>query len=177
VALKEFDDDDVGFYIELCSDLELGRSFRFGGASIPPPARPSAVWDGVLCHLVAVGVGSRRRLGVVSLTSPDLRNGTAYVSAIGDRDVVGSGLMVEAVVLGLHYAFETWPWRKLYLEVAEPNLARFRSGVDRFFAREGTLTEHVFLDGRYWDVHVLAITRERWLADGPPFLQRLQATQ
>lgn len=173
MSLKEFEDSDAGFYLELCSSLDVGRRFRFGGVSISPPARASAIWDGVLCHLVAVGVDSRRRLGVVSLTSPDLRNGTAYLSAISDQDVLGSGLMVEAVALGLHYAFETWPWRKIYMEVPEYNLDAFRSGLDRFFVREGTLRQHVYLDATYWDVHVLAISRELWMARGVPSLERL----
>jgi len=174
VALKEFEDSDAGFYLELCASLAVGRTFRFGGMSISPPARTSAVWDGVLCHLVAVGVDSRRRLGVISLTSADLRNATVYLSAISDQDVLGSGLMVEAVALGLHYAFETWPWRKVYLEVPAYNFDAFGSGLDRFFVSEGTLRDHVYLDGRYWDVHVLAITRDRWTAHGLPFLRRLQ---
>lgn len=175
MALKEFEDSDAAFYLELCSALDVGRRFRFGGTSIAPPARTAAVWDGVLCHLVAVGVDSRRRLGVVSLTSADLRNATAYLSAISDEEVLGSGLMVEAVALAIDYAFETWPWRKLYLEVPEYNLESFRSGLDRYFVCEGSLREHVYLDGRYWDVHVLAITREMWATRVVPSLARLRA--
>ena len=84
--------------------------------------------------------------------------------------------MVEAVALAIDYAFETWPWRKLYLEVPEYNLELFRSGLDRYFVRDkGVLREHVYLDGRYWDVHVLAITREMWATWAVPSLARLRA--
>ncbi|MGI9053291.1 MAG: hypothetical protein ACR2HQ_11690 [Ilumatobacteraceae bacterium] len=41
---------------------------------------------------------------------------------------------------------------------------------------EGTRREHVYLDGAYWDVHVLAISRDRWNTPGLPFLQRLRPT-
>lgn len=173
--LKPFEDRDIAYYLELCASLDSGRAFRFGGASIPPPARQSAVWDSVLVHLVGVGRESRRRLGVVSLTSADMRNGTVYLSAIADTSVTGTGRMVEVVALAMEYAFETWPWRKVYLEVPEYNLGSFRSAIGRYFEVEGTLREHVYLDGRYWDAHVLTMTRARWAERGEPLMSRLRA--
>ena len=174
VHLKRFEDADVGPYIELCTSLGVGRQFRFGGAAIPPPATLSAVWDGTLVHLVGVGNRSRRRLGVASVTSADMRNGTAYLSVVSDIGVIGSGLMIEVAGLAIEYVFSTWPFRKLYAEVPEYNLRTFGSVTKRFFRREGLLTEHVFLDGRYWDVHVLATDRATWQREGSPLVARLQ---
>ena len=126
-----------GVYLELCSALDVGRRFRFGGTSIAPPARTAAVWDGVLCHLVAVGVDSRGGSGSSRSRPQICAMQRRTSSAISDEEVLGSGLMVEAVALAIDYAFETWPWRKLYLEVPEYNLESFRSGLDRYFVREG----------------------------------------
>lgn len=177
VHLKRFEDADVGPYVELCSSLDIGRRFRFGGAAISPHAAMSAVWDGTLVHLVGIGNRSRRRLGVASVTSADMRNGTAYFSVVGDPTVVGSGLMIEVAGLAIDYVFETWPFRKLYAEVPAYNLVTFESVTRRFFRREGLLTEHVFLDGRYWDVHILATDRATWLREGRPMLDRLRSRQ
>jgi RimJ/RimL family protein N-acetyltransferase len=174
VHLKRFEDSDVGPYVELCSSLDVGRQFRFGGAAIPPPAMLSAVWDGTLVHLVGVGNRTRRRLGVASVTSADMRNGTAYLSVVSDPAVVGSGLMIEVAGLAIEYVFSTWPFRKLYAEVPEYNLRTFGSVTKRFFRREGLMTEHVFLDGRYWDVHVLATDRATWEREGSPLVTRLR---
>jgi RimJ/RimL family protein N-acetyltransferase len=175
VHLKRFEESDVASYVELCSSLDVGRQFRFGGAAIPPPAVMSAVWDGTLVHLVGVGNRSRRRLGVASVTSADMRNGTAYLSVVSDPAVVGSGLMIEVTGLAIEYVFSTWPFRKLYAEVPEYNLRTFATVTQRFFRREGLMTEHVFLDGRYWDVHVLATDRATWQREGSPRIARLQA--
>jgi len=174
VYLKRFEDSDVPFYLELCSSLDVGRRFRFGGAAVHPHAATAAVWDGALIHLVGVGARSRRRLGVVSVTSADLRNGTAYISAVSDLAFVGTGLMVEAAGLAIDYVFETWPFRKLYAEVPEFNLRSFGSVTRRLFRTEGRLADHVFMDGRYWDVHILAVDRETWDREGAPRLARLR---
>lgn len=174
VHLKRFEDSDVPFYVELCSSLDVGRRFRFGGAAIPPQATMAAVWDGVLVHLVGVGNRTRQRLGVVSVSSADMRNGTAYLSAVSDPGLVGSGLMIEVAALAVDYAFSTWPFRKLYAEVPEFNLRTFRSLTDRYFRVEGRLTDHVFMDGRFWDVHILATDRPTWQQEALPRLDRLR---
>jgi RimJ/RimL family protein N-acetyltransferase len=174
VHLKRFEDADVPFYVELCSSLDVGRRFRFGGAAIPPPATMAAVWDGVLVHLVGMGNRTRQRLGVVSVTSADMRNGTAYLSAVSDPALVGSGLMIEVAALAVDYTFATWPFRKLYAEVPEYNLRTFRSLTDRYFRIEGRLSDHVFLDGRFWDVHILATDRPTWQQQAAPRLARLR---
>jgi len=173
VALRQFEDTDDRFYIELCTSLVGGRLFRFSGAGIHPRAREAAIHDGILVHLVGVGQNTRRRLGVVSLGSADHRNGTAYLSAIAHESVRGSGLMVETVLLALSYAFETWPLRKIYLETPEYNLRTFRSARGRFFETEGILKSHVFLDNQFWDVHILTMTRDSWDQRGVPMLRRL----
>jgi RimJ/RimL family protein N-acetyltransferase len=174
VHLKRFEESDVPFYMELCSSLDVGRRFRFGGAAVPPQAVVSAIWDGTLVHLVGVGNRSRRRLGVVSVTSADMRNGTAYLSAVSEPTVVGTGLMIEAAALAIDYVFATWPFRKLYAEVPEFNLVSFGSVTRLVFQQEGQLTDHVFMDGRYWDVHILATTRDTWAQEAAPRLDRLR---
>ena len=173
VHLKRFEDADVAPYVELCSSLDVGRQFRFGGAAIHPHAALAAVWEGTLVHLVGVGNRSRRRLGVASVTSADMRNGTAYLSVVADPSVIGTGLMIEVAILAIEYVFQTWPFRKLYAEVPEYNLRTFASVTKRYFRREGLLTDHVYLDGRYWDVHVLATDRATWQREAGPMVARL----
>ena len=69
--------------------------------------------------------------------------------------MMGCGLFIE-------YAFSCWPFHKLYLDVADYNLEQFSSGVGRLFEAEGRLKDHHYLDGRHWDHHILAISRDRW---------------
>jgi hypothetical protein len=61
---------------------------------------------------------------------------------------------------------------KIYMEV-ETSYEAFRGGLKSFFTEEGHLREHVFWDGRYVDVFVLAVYRETWAARGPRLVERL----
>jgi hypothetical protein len=81
-----------------------------------------------LCQLVVIGRRSRQRLGVVSVTSPDLRNGTAYLTVVGDVYALGGGLIAEGPCLGIEYTLDTWPLRKLRGEIPGYNFEQFASG-------------------------------------------------
>jgi RimJ/RimL family protein N-acetyltransferase len=77
------------------------------------------------------------------------------------------------VLLGFKYAFLTWPFRKIYMEVSETSYEAFRNGLRNFFTEEGHLREHAFWDGRYVDVFVLAVYRATWADCGPRLVKRL----
>jgi hypothetical protein len=117
---------------------------------------------GVLARFVVLSNDDHRRLGLVFLFNADMRNGHAHIG-VSSFDVtrpspqvmMGCGLLIE-------YAFSCWPFHKLYLDVAGYNMERFWTGEDKLFEVEGRLKEHHYLDGRRWDHHILAISRERW---------------
>ncbi|HEU4794338.1 MAG TPA: hypothetical protein VFT02_01830, partial [Pyrinomonadaceae bacterium] len=85
----------------------------------------------------------------------------------------GRGLIAEGVLLGFHYAFTTWPFRKIYMEATEESYKAFKSGLGRFFIEEGRLKEHAFWNGRFIDVLILAVYRQVWAELAPAMLKRV----
>jgi RimJ/RimL family protein N-acetyltransferase len=176
VRLRPITDADSTFLYALMSDPEAGGRVRFAGATPSPDQIVASLWEGVLAQFVVEGVTARQPLGLVAVTSPNFRDGWAYLSAVGVPYAQGSGLMAEGVILGFDYAFRTWPFRKIYMEVGETNYGAFRSGLGRFFAEEGRLREHAFWDGRYTDLFVLSVLRSTWAEQAPEVLARLRDT-
>jgi RimJ/RimL family protein N-acetyltransferase len=68
----------------------------------------------------------------------------------------------EAFGLAIEYLFKGWPFRKIYLEVADYNLNQFGSILRRFAREEGRLRDHLYLDRRWWDLVLIAIWRDDW---------------
>lgn len=174
IQLHTIADNDGPFLYELMTSPAAGGRIRFAGATPSPEKVASSLWDNVLAQFIVAGAATQRRLGLVSITSPNFRDGYAYMSAVGDPTVQGSGLIAEGVLLGFNYAFQTWPFRKIYMEVSEPSYDAFRSGLGHFFTEEGRLHEHAFWGGRYVDVLVLAVYRTTWAEHGPRLLTRLR---
>jgi RimJ/RimL family protein N-acetyltransferase len=80
---------------------------------------------------------------------------------IGERSRHGKGLAREALSLVAGYAFETLNLHKLYLRVVAFNkraLALYRAFG---FAEEGVQRQQAFVRGRYYDVVLMGLIRNR----------------
>jgi len=177
VRLHTITDRDSTFLYDLMTSPDAGGRVRFGGATPSPENIAASLWESVLAQFIVEGTAGHDRLGLVSITSPNFRDGYTYLSAVAAPEVQGSGLLAEAVLLGFNYAFTTWPFRKIYMETSETSYAFIKSGLGRFFSEEGRLREHSFWNGRYTDLLILAVYRATWvehagmlerLCDGTP---------
>lgn len=173
VRLRPIADQDRRFLYELMTSPEAGGRVRFGGATPSPEKVIASLWDSVLAQFVVESATSGRPVGLVAITSPDFRNGFAYVSALGAPETQGTGLIAEAALLAFHYAFHTWPLRKVYMEATDDSFQAFRGGLDELFVEEGRLAEHVFWNGRYVDMVIVAVYRETWLRLVPRMMRLL----
>lgn len=162
VRLRTVTEHDGPFLYELMTSPQAGGRVRFAGATPSPDKVAASLWESVLAQFVIEGVSTRSPLGLVCITSPNFRDGFAYMSALGSADMQGSGFVLEGVLLAFNYAFTTWPFRKIYMEATETSFAMFKSGLGRFFAEEGRLREHTYWNGAYVDLLILAVYRSTW---------------
>ena len=176
IRLRVITDSDSRFLYELMTSPQAGGRVRFAGATPSPEKIVSSLWESVLAQFIIEGIDSHKPLGLVAITSPNFRDSFAYISALGPTESQGLGLLAEGVLLGFHYAFSTWPFRKIYMEATEESYQAFKSGLGRWFAQEGQLKEHVFWNGRYIDLMILAVYRETWAQQASRTLKRLHAS-
>ena len=175
VRLRVIMDQDSRFLYELMTAPSSGGRVRFAGATPSPEKIASSLWESVLAQFIVEGIDSGQPLGLIAVTSPNFRDGFAYISAIGSPEVQGSGLIAEGLALGFRYAFNAWPFRKIYMESTEESYRGFKSGLDRFFVEEGRLRGHFFWNGRYTDLVILAFYREVWERNASLILNTLHA--
>ncbi|MGZ4681040.1 MAG: GNAT family N-acetyltransferase [Acidimicrobiales bacterium] len=154
--------DEPYLYRLLTSGDQLVR-YRLRGMTPSPESFHQFVWERVVAQFVAV-TRQGQPVGVVSCFDPDFRNRYAYVAAVADPAVQGTGLMAEATRLFVTYLFGEFDLRKLYAESLEPNYEQFAHGAGRLFEVEGRLREHEYLGGRYVDALLLAAHRDRWMS-------------
>lgn len=173
LRLRPVREQDRRFLYELMSSPEAGGRVRFGGSTPSPEKVLASLWDSVLAQFVVESAEGGRPVGLVAVTSPDFRNGFAYVSALGTVETQGSGLIAEAALLAFHYAFSTWPFRKLYMEATDDSFRAFAGGLGELFREEARLVDHVFWNGRYVDLVIVAVYRETWSRLVPRMLRLL----
>lgn len=173
VRLRPIREQDRRFLYELMSTPEAGGRVRFGGSTPSPEKVLATLWESVLAQFVVESAEGGRPLGLVAITSPDFRNGFAYVSAVGTVESQGSGSIAEAALLAFHYAFSTWPFRKVYMEATDDSFQAFAGGLGELFREEARLIDHVFWNGRWVDLVIVAVYRDTWSARVPRMLRLL----
>ena len=170
VRLRPVRDADLPFLYGLMTAPESGARVRFAGATPSPAQVAASLWEDVLAQFI-IETTTGRALGLFVLSSPNFRDGYAYLSVLGMPGATGRGSVAIGGMLGVHYAFSTWPFRKFYMEASETSYAAFGSGLGRLFAEEGRLRNHAYFDGRYQDLRILAVYRETWARLAPRYLK------
>lgn len=97
-----------------------------------------------------------REIGYVFLDDLDWINRRCYWGAtLGKEEFTGKGFGREAVMLIIDYAFRNLNMHKVLANVLSDNGA-LHTWVHTGAVIEGTLKEHVFNDGKYKDMNILA---------------------
>lgn len=165
VRLRPLGADDLDWVREAETGEYLALRWRLRGAHPNPRDYADQLWTGTLA-LFAVERSGGEPIGILSAYQADHRNGHCRVAAAQlQQDTSMDTSFLAGLALFLDYLFTGWPFRKLYFETPEYNLAQFASAVDRGLMRqEARLEDFVFLADRYWDVLFLSTTRDAWSA-------------
>jgi len=147
----------------------LAFRWRHHGMHLPPAEYSHHLWAGVLAQFAILH--GDNLLGLSVLYGADFANGHCKMGIAKFRDAPDLRVMTGAL-LTINYGFQGWPFRKIYLEMAEYNFPQIASGAGTVFSEEGRLTEHIFLDGIYWDVLILALKRDPFLLWSEKWLSR-----
>lgn len=165
-ALRPLQPSDIEGLYQSAMDPETGYRYRFRGKTVSIEEFRHSLYEGVLAQFVVVSVdGQPTPIGLVSAYNADLANGHAYIAMLRARPTrhVSRGAMMEGAARFVQYCFDTWPIRKIYMEVPEYNLTLIDTLMDaRIAVEEGRLTDYLFHEGRFYDQVVASISRPTW---------------
>ena len=179
VLLRSLTEDDFPAWREVrtrCADWLLRWEPRPKGAPVPSEDRPSfAARCGIRERERHLGTGygfgiflGERFAGEVTLSS--IQRGPFQSGFIGywvDEALAGRGLVPEAVVVTLRFAFEAISLHRVEISIIPRNLASRRVVEKLGIREEGVALRFLEIDG-VWEDHVrYAITAEEWAAREP----------
>ena len=163
VRLRPMEEGDTDDVVHMRSEPSVVAQL-FGDE---PPTRESHLrWlaavraRGDRQEFMIVDRASGRSVGTIGLSQIDRKHQRAeYGVLIGEADARGKGLASEASRLLLDYAFTTLKLNRVYLHVFPENEAAVRLYERVGFEREGLLRRHLYKNGRFRDVIVMAVVR------------------
>lgn len=152
---------DVQALYEIANDPAIAFRWRYRGHTPSFEEFSQSMKQGVLAHFVVESVDGEFA-GYVVAYNADHRHGIVYLAVMMRPDLRGVAWPVEGAILFIDYIFTVWNLRKVYAETLSFNFAQFSSWSGRAFDVQGVLTDHEYYDGSYWDLYVLATTRDQW---------------
>jgi ribosomal-protein-alanine N-acetyltransferase len=178
VLLRSLTEDDFSAWHEVrtrCADWLLRWEPRPKGAPVPSEDRPSfAARCGIRERERHLGTGygfgifvGERFGGEVTLSS--IQRGPFQSGVIGywiDEALAGRGLVPEAVVVTLRFAFEAISLHRVEIAIIPRNTASRRVVEKLGIREEGIAQRYLEIDG-VWEDHVrYGITAEEWAVRG-----------
>lgn len=161
IFLRWINDRRTSRFLTIMSPLSLPLEERFFDRMLDEQGK--GTWFFVVCRLE-----DDRPVGTISLFSVDLTNGAAGLGVlIGDPDDTGQGYGSDAIAALVGFGFGSLRLERIWLDVYDSN-ERARRVYERLgFVHEGTLRHAMFREGRYLDVHRMAVLREEWQSPLP----------
>jgi RimJ/RimL family protein N-acetyltransferase len=121
---------------------------------------------GVAAQFLIVNKGSGEVAGFTELS--DATPAGHVQASVNVRRGQDEKIAADAAVLTVNFAFAMWRIRKVYFQTHEENLESLGFSGERavLVRQEATLADHLYFQGRTWDMHIYSIQRERWDEQG-----------
>ena len=168
ILLREVREEDIRIFGSWKNDAQYYEYFY---ELVPITMQQQQEWLSKIIHdpseiIFSIALKKSRDvcIGTVGFQHIDLRNRKAEWGRwiIGDRENAPRGTGKEVEFLMLEYAFEHLGINKLFCEVLKTN-EKVVSLHKRFgFVEEGLLKEHIFKQGAFVDVILLALYAKRY---------------
>jgi RimJ/RimL family protein N-acetyltransferase/acyl carrier protein len=160
VILRTIRHEDYDVLYSLLAVPEVALAMRSRGATPSPDDFAKNLWSNVFVQFGVCEIERPRLVGIVGIYNANHRNGTGYLSALSVVPALLTGVVLRGLAILIAYAFENWPFRKLYFESMESSFRHFGS-VTGLFEVEGRLRDFEFVDGAFQDVLICSISRNR----------------
>jgi RimJ/RimL family protein N-acetyltransferase len=168
VRLAQIDKDSLPTYVSWFRDYEVQR-WLDDDVVVPLTDEAEAEWyDEAIKGKNAYWFEIRtlegdHLIGSCGIFDTDTKNRSAELGiVIGEKDYWGKGYGTDAVQTLLRFAFGEVNLNRVYLQVFAYNQRAIRSYEKCGFRHEGTARQAQFREGRYHDVHIMAILFEEW---------------
>ena len=160
IVLRAVEQDDSEKLRELINDAEIES--MIGGWSFPVSKQRQAEWINGLsnsCDLKLAIEYKGEFVGMVMLTSIDMKNGNAETHVKLCSESRGKGIGSRAVSMVCRYAFDELRLHVIYAEVKEDNYASQNLFAKLGFSKDGIVRERIYKDGKYFSSILFSITK------------------
>ncbi len=101
-------------------------------------------------------------IGFIYSYNYNINNQTLYTAIYIKEKFRKSTIGASAGIIFYNYIFKIKPLRKIYCTVYEYNKQSLKLLETAGFEQEGILKKHRYIDGKYYDMFIMALSREKF---------------
>jgi RimJ/RimL family protein N-acetyltransferase len=146
---------NIPFLYNLAMDKQNNFRWKYHGAIVSMQEFERQLWSGILSQFVVVTTKNEKPIGHVVAYAADLHLGHVFLGGVFVPEVHGKGLSHEAFRIFMQYLQRNFRLRKCYFEFPSYNAAQY-PGSFRDLTEEACLKDHLYYDGRYWDMLIFS---------------------
>jgi RimJ/RimL family protein N-acetyltransferase len=165
-CLRALEEDDLPHFVRWINDPETRRfmAIRFPLSM----TEEENWWENFVTrqndHIFAIEANDGRYIGNIGLHDFERENRRAMLGIIiGDKAYWGQGYGTDAIQAMLGWAFGYLNLNRVSLTVYAFNERAMRCYVKCGFRHEGTMRQARYVDGQYYDEHMMGILRDDWM--------------
>lgn len=166
IYLRPFEMSDAPKMAPWINDYEVTRNLRIHRPMSTKHEEDFVAHVHKLEHDVTLAMVVKegdKLIGSVGLHNVDVTNRHCMFGiVIGEKALWGKGYGTEGTRMMTMYAFETLNMNRVWLHVYEFNARGMKAYEKVGYKKEGLLRQHVYREGRYWDVVSMGILRTDW---------------
>jgi RimJ/RimL family protein N-acetyltransferase len=160
--VRWFADAEVTRYLSLRAPFSLAAEERWFDQMLGSQGKRDY-------HFVICLVDGDLPIGTAGLHGINGMEGNAeFGISIGEKAYWNRGYGTEALHAICDFGFGALRLERIQLQVFAPNTRARRSYEKAGFVHEGTQRHAMFAEGEFWDVEVMSLLRDEWLAQERP---------
>jgi hypothetical protein len=169
-ALRALMPQDEPRCVSMLEQAAHTGSLRLNIPTFGPKEIEAELWFNVLAQFLAWDKPNGFPVALASIYDVAGAQAVASIHATLDPALATLDVCAEILPLFVQYAFNCWPFRKIYIRYAsgapELDLWRtvFQSDGPSLWERVGVQVDQLNVAGTYSDVEIYELTRERWEA-------------
>ena len=105
---------------------------------------------------------AEKNIGYVHNYDFNLNDGHCKITVFVEQSYRKLGLGGIATIMFMDYLFKQYPFNKIYIDIYEYNEESLMSNMKAGFEEEGILKEYRYYSGKYYDMHILSMGKEKF---------------
>lgn len=145
------------------------------GTPESPVRFEEALWSDVLAQHAITDLRTGEQVGIVGAYAANPFHRFCYTTLTLLPDYRRRVWPLEGVLLFGNLLFKKYDMENVYSETTTSRYKEFQSGAGRLFSELGRFPGRLLIDGVREDFIVSGMSREQWIAQGLPQLERLSS--